>query len=275
MKQLVILIAILGFCYTSDIQAQDRVFTFTYQSGTLKKGQREIEVWNTLESGRTNFYRGLNSRVEFELGLSHNLQTSFYLNLNNSTEEVLTNLENAEIRYLEHNTQIGFSNEWKLNLSNPSANLMGSALYAELELFPSEIAIETKLILDKQLDHTLHALNLTFEPEWETEESSEGAEQEFEMKFGLSYGFSYTLNPRLNAGIEIVNSNVYQEEEKFEYSALYAGPTLSYTAENFWINFSLLPQLNSIYKKENNSSEKRIFEGEEKLKARLIFSLNL
>ena len=48
---------------------QDRLFTYTYQSGVLNSGQREIEVWNTLRAGRENYYSRLDHRTEFEFGL--------------------------------------------------------------------------------------------------------------------------------------------------------------------------------------------------------------
>ena len=64
---------------------QDRIFTYTYQTNVLHSGQREIEVWNTLETGREDYYQRLRSRVEYELGLGGNLQTAFYLNLSQKT----------------------------------------------------------------------------------------------------------------------------------------------------------------------------------------------
>ncbi len=60
--------------------AQDRVFTYTYQSPVLNKGQKEIEVWTTLRGGRNDYFRGIDHRLEFEIGLGKRLQTAFYLN---------------------------------------------------------------------------------------------------------------------------------------------------------------------------------------------------
>src|SRR5687768_11304036 len=116
-------------------QAQDRIFTYTYQSTVLNKGQREIEIWNTLESGKDDYYRRLRHRIEYELGLGGNVQTAFYLNLD---------------QRLNGNVGLGFSNEWKWKLFDPVANPVGLALYGELTLKPHETEVEGKILLDKQ-----------------------------------------------------------------------------------------------------------------------------
>ena len=73
---------------TNLLSAQDRLFTYTYQSGVLNSGQREIEVWNTFRTGRTDYFARLDNRTEFEIGLGKNLQTAFYLNLTSKTNTV-------------------------------------------------------------------------------------------------------------------------------------------------------------------------------------------
>jgi hypothetical protein len=57
--------------------AQDRMFTYTYQSNVLNKGQRELEVWNTLRMGKQDYFSRFDNRTEYEIGLGSNLQTSF------------------------------------------------------------------------------------------------------------------------------------------------------------------------------------------------------
>ena len=64
------------------------MFTYTYQSNVLNKGQREIEVWNTVRAGKTDYFMRLDNRTEYEIGLGKNLQTAFYLNLSNQTTGV-------------------------------------------------------------------------------------------------------------------------------------------------------------------------------------------
>lgn len=268
----VLLLTLLLSAYTAN--AQDRIFTYTYQSSTLNKGQREIEIWNTLHSGRNDYYRGLKSRIEFEMGLASKLQTSFYLNFSSSTSGLVVPGESSE-RMLSSNYEFGFSNEWKLKLSDPSANKLGSAIYAELEISPSEMALETKLILDKQYDKFYHAINITMEPEWEAEAGTDEILQEFEFEFGLNYGLAWNINTHWNAGVELMNINKYAMDEHLEYAAVFIGPALSYSTEKFWINFTMMPQLPSLYQKDKNAESSLIFDGHEKIEARLLFSFNL
>jgi hypothetical protein len=134
------------------LNAQDRLFTYTYQSSVLNKGQRELEVWNTLRSGRENYYSRLDNRTEFEIGLGKNLQTAFYLNLTSATRTVETDLTKS----LDTEHEISFSNEWKYKLLDPVANEVGMALYGEYGIGSSEYELEGKLIIDKKInDFTL------------------------------------------------------------------------------------------------------------------------
>ncbi len=82
MKKLFVFALLWGALTTN---AQDRLFTYTYQSTVLNKGQKELEIWNTLRTGRSDFYSRLDNRSEFEVGLGKNFQTAFYLNLTTKT----------------------------------------------------------------------------------------------------------------------------------------------------------------------------------------------
>ena len=75
MKKIFLLISFL-ILLSLNINAQDRIFTYTYQSNVLGKGQKELEVWTTLHLGKENYYREIRNRVEYETGLGSNLQRS-------------------------------------------------------------------------------------------------------------------------------------------------------------------------------------------------------
>ncbi|MBL0341608.1 MAG: hypothetical protein IPP71_12095 [Bacteroidetes bacterium] len=183
---------------SSSLQAQDRLFTYTYQSVVLNQGQREIEVWNTLRTGREGFYRALDSRIEFEFGVAKKLQTAFYLNMSNSASEQSFDINDGEdLVYIETEMDWSFSNEWKYKLSDPVANAIGSALYAEIGVGSKEFEIEAKLILDKKIGRITHALNLVAEPEWETEIESEYNESgilESEVENELNLNLNLTMD---------------------------------------------------------------------------------
>ncbi|MCY7409345.1 MAG: hypothetical protein LH473_03660, partial [Chitinophagales bacterium] len=158
--------------------AIDRNFGFTYESRTLQGGLKELEAYVTYKFGREDYYASLENRLEFEIGLGKKLQTAFYLNLKAQTSPVSftnagigTNGELVLVEYSELRTKanIGFSNEWKYQLSDPSVNKIGSALYGEYTISTDEFELEGKIILDKRFNRFVTALNLTGELEWEAE----------------------------------------------------------------------------------------------------------
>lgn len=262
MKKLFLLFAIFG---TYAAQAQDRVFTYTYQSNVLNQGQKELEVWTTLGTGRQDFYRALNHSLEFEIGLGGKLQTAFYLNYGYSTG--ISRSNGADV--LNSSNAYSFSNEWKLKLSDPVANAIGSAVYLEYGLAPAETELEAKLILDKQSGQFIQAFNLSGELETEKEFEHSGteidAENEREYKLEWNYGLSYRINERWFAGLELRNENVFAAGG-LEKSIVSAGPGFSYSGKGYWINFSLLPQITDL------KSGKRNIIDNDGLQARLIFS---
>ena len=258
---------LLGALLTVSVfaQAQDRVFNYTYQSTVLNQGQKELEVWTTLKTGREDFYRGIDHRLEFEIGLGKKLQTAFYLNYGYS--KGITEINGVGI--LESKNSYSFANEWKLKLSDPVANKLGSALYFEYGIAPDEFELEGKVILDKQMGRFVHALNIVGEMEFEKEFEREGneleAETEKEYVMQFDYGLAYNINKNWHAGLELKNDNIFEEGE-LEYSILSAGPTVSYASNGFWINFGLMPQITNL-----KGDGRELYE-HDGLQTRLIFS---
>lgn len=251
------LLTLLFFSLLQIANSQDRIFTYTYQSTVLNKGQREIEIWNTLESGKDDFYRRLRHRVEYELGLGGNVQTAFYLNIDQRFEQPAT---------------IGFSNEWKWKLLDPVANPIGFALYGEFTLQPHETELEGKLLFDKQTGNFLHAINLVAERGWEKEFEGEEIETEPFTEAEINYAIAYRIKPGLHLGIESVLRNEWAPDR--EYTNLFAGPCFSYANDQFWINGTFLPQLTSLYSADVTSNGLDLIH-HTKFEARVIFSFIL
>ncbi|MEO8796021.1 MAG: hypothetical protein ABI390_11175 [Daejeonella sp.] len=257
---LILLLSIIG----GNSFAQDRLFTYTYQSNVLKKDIREVEVWNTIRWGKSEFYRAFDHRIEYELGLGSNLQTAFYLNINTFSQD---NLAGS----LASGTKLSFSNEWKYKLSDPVANAVGSALYAEIGVGTDELELEGKLILDKKIGRSIHVLNVIGELEYEKEFEDGEFETEQESKIELDYGFSHQISKKLNVGFELRQDNGIHHG-KIESASLFGGPGFSYNGNNYWINFTLLPQ---VYSFKGADSGNLDLNHHEKVETRLIFSFQL
>jgi hypothetical protein len=255
-------ILILGFSIVSN--AQDRIFTYTYQSNVLNKGQRELEVWNTLRQGKQDFFSRLDNRTEFEVGLGGNLQTSFYLNLTTITR---TNVEGAQ-KSTDTKHEIGFSNEWKLKLMDPVANPFGLALYGEYGISSSEYELEGKIIIDKKINNLTIAGNATYEGEFAPTYVNNQLKWEKEGKVDYNLALGYAIGHGFHLTQENNIKNVYVEKE-LEHSALYSGLGFAYVRDNFWVNFTAMPQVKSFKGATGNKLNLNEFE---KVQFRLLFS---
>jgi hypothetical protein len=251
----------------STIHAQDRLFTYTYQSSVLNKGQRELESWNTLRTGRDDYYARFDNRTEFEIGLGHNLQTSFYIDLTSITETGSVDATKA----VSTENEIGFSNEWKLKLLDPVADPIGLALYGEAGISSFEYELEGKLILDKKIGNLTIAANGVLESEWAPGYAGNELEWQKEKKIEGYLAFAYSLNPKFQLTIENAYKNVFEAGELI-HSGLFFGLGFSYVQEKFWINFTTMPQLTSFKGASNSNLNLNEYE---KIQFRLLFSYML
>lgn len=258
------LVLLIFMCLPFLSNAQDRLFTYTYQSTVLNKGQRELEVWNTLRTGRDDFYARLDHRTEFEIGLGGRLQTAFYLNLTSKTKTV----NESGVKSISTENEISFSNEFKLKLMDPVANPFGLALYGEYGIGSNEYELEGKLILDKKINNLTIAANGVFEAEFAPTYENNKLHWEKENKMDYYLAVGYGLSPKFHLTVESAFKNVYVEKE-LEHSALFAGLGFSYINENFWVNFTVMPQLKSLKGETDNKLNLNEYE---KVQLRLLFS---
>jgi hypothetical protein len=245
--------------------SQDRVFTHTYQTNVLPLGVMELESWTTVRSGREEFYNRLDQRLELELGLGKNWQTAFYFNTSTITSLGAFGLEKEN--------EIGFSNEWKVKLSDPVANKIGAGLYAEIGFNGGELELEGKLLLDKRIGKNIFAANFVveYEMEFEYEAEENEVEAETELPFEIDLAWMRMCTERCGLGLEVRNHNENGPEEGWESSALYAGPTAHFNGNRWWINFSVMPQLTNLHKEEGET-ESLDLEHHEKVQARVLVS---
>jgi len=243
----IILLAYFGVAH-----AQDRMFAYTYQSNVLNKGDFDLEFQNELKTGKVGafspyvFGQRLNQRMEFEIGLGSNIQTSFYLN------SELFNYADTASSGLNQELKISFSNEWKWKLSDPVANAIGFTIYEELEFGGNNYESETKLIFDKRIANELFALNLVGKYEFEREitriNEVTKATWTYNRPVELYFGYMHFFNPKKGFGIEISNQNDITKEAGWMNSVLFAGPSFFTSVNKFFINISVLPQLANLHK---------------------------
>jgi hypothetical protein len=240
--------------------ASDRHFTYTYESSVLRAGGREIEPWSTFRIGRESYSTALDTRLEAEVGITDRLQTAIYLNLSARTLDTAQGRESST-------TLRGVSSEWKLKLKDPVADPFGVALYGELSGGPGEAEIEGKAIVDKRVGRFLAAFNAAAEHEWE---HGDAGETERETTFELTAAACYFLEPGLTAGLELRSHTVLPPADEPTRSALFLGPSFSWSREGWWVAASVLPQLTAL---TGASHGGRDLVEHEKIELRFLFGL--
>jgi hypothetical protein len=248
--------------------ANERKFTYTYETSVLPPGVREIEVWNTYLTGRNYFYRQLDQRIEYEVGVTSGVMTSLYFNTTSHASDSNGELPGGS---MDVSSAFSVSNEWKFKLTDRTADIIGTGLYAELTLGLTGQEYEGKLLFDKQIGRTLLALNVIGEYERESELTNGDEEIVTESTLEFTGGVSQALNRRVNVGVEVRNVNNLTGGV-WNSSVLYAGPVASYTGDTWWATLTLMPQLRDVATAAPSPLE---LTDHERLEARLLLSFHL
>jgi hypothetical protein len=216
--------------------ANERRFTYTYESAVLPQGARELELWTTSRLGRDGYYSRIDQRLELEVGLTDRLMTALYWN-----GKAVAAPDAAGDIAIE--TEWGsFSSEWKYKLLDPVADALGLAIYGELTAATDELELEAKLILDKRVGRLLLAGNLVVEYEF----GFGATEVEREAAIEVDLALTYFLNDRLSLGLEARNHNLIVPDGGLVASALFAGPVIAFSEKNWWVALTFQAQLPAI-----------------------------
>ncbi|MBS1753577.1 MAG: hypothetical protein KF741_13230 [Ferruginibacter sp.] len=250
--------------------AQDRYFARTYTTNILPKGAIDIEFWHTSRIGHSGqFFHAQDQRMELEFGLGKNLQTAFYFNRYQKRFS-----ESADGTAVSN--EIGFSNEWKWKLSDPSANKIGFALYGEWGLKGGdELELETKLIFDKIINKNIFALNIVYEYEKEFEwEKGKVKSDSWEQPVEFDLAYQYLIRPSFGLGFEIRNHNEIAKDNGWEHSVFFGGPTLNLRKGKWFAIVNYLPQWGNVHKTEFAPYSK-VLDEHERTEARIIVGISL
>ena len=220
------------------VVSQDRNFAWTYQTNTLPKGVKDLEVWNTLRSGRNYFYNRLDQRTEFEFGITDKLQSAVYLNASHIAQgahlDINGGIADTSVSGISSESEFSFSSEWKYRLTNPDPDRISAALYLEFTVAPAETEMEFKLLFDKRGEKNIWALNLVAGQEWEYDVAQGKKDKEEELKFEADLAWMHMVKNNFGLGIEFRNNNLMEEEE-WLHSDIFGGPSSSTAAEVFFL----------------------------------------
>lgn len=255
-----------GFC-VQQAQADERLFTYSYEADVLPKGAWEFEQWLTGRFAKDDGdYAAWDFREEIEHGLTDKLTTALYLNF---TSEYSSHVPaDGTGDETEHEFEFeGVSSEWKYQLLNPYKDLFGLLAYGEVTYSGEELELEQKVVLQKNItDKLIGVANATVEEEWEFEDDE--TEQEYKLEF--TTGLAYKFHPQWSVGVELRNIREFDEDGSQENSAWFLGPNVHYAKGNWWATLTVLPQIHGTPDTEDNLA----LEDYERLEVRLLVGIN-
>lgn len=227
--------AAILFSSVCTAEAGARRFTYVYEATTTAPGGVEGETWVTWKTSprEERRFNAVDFRNEIEFGISEHLQAALYV---------------ADWGYREDPgaNDHGFSYqdsalELIYNLTNPTTDLLGLALYGEVRGGPEQLELESKVILQKNVGRFVIAYNGTLEAKWEGDQLEERSGE-----ITQSLGLSYEISPALLLGAELLHEIDLPDWSEADDSVVYAGPNLSYRRGNWWATLTPLAQLTNV-----------------------------
>ena len=215
---------------TTSTDASERKFTYVYEVTTLEEGKVEYEQWATLKSDKesdSGFTR-IDFRHEIEWGITDKLQAAIYYDWR---------YEDSKKRN-DYSYMRDVALELIYNLSNPTTDTIGSAIYGEVAWGDDKFKLEGKLLLQKNIGKWIIGWNGIVEAEWEGTDYSE-TKGEFEQTLGASY----QVNPKLSVGVELLHAVEYARWADWKEASVYIGPNVSYSQGKWWATITPMFQV--------------------------------
>ncbi len=237
-------IAFAVFAFISNsAKADDRPFATVYTTDIEAQGEKEIEqeiTWSSGHSGEA--FQQLESRTEFEYGISDNFQGAFYLNYDWSRTHPHSPLGPVETSSLP-----GVSGEFIYRLMNVYFDPIGLAIYAEPSIGNGTRSFEVKILVQKNFlnDRLRFAFNINAEDRWE-----KNGLGHYDQSSALEFfsGLAYNLTPEWSVGAEFDNERGFDGlilggSSTYAQNAYFVGPTIQYVGHPFRVILGAQAQL--------------------------------
>jgi len=271
-KEILLGVLATGLCVTG-AHADEKRFTYSYEPETLPQGAAEFEQWITLRTQRTSGgtvqqqnYNLWELREELEYGVTDNYSVALYLNTAAESFRDVSQTPHVNVSHFDFK---GISVENRYMVLNPASHAVGLTLYLEPRFSGDEAEIEQKIILGQRHGNWKWAFNLTHATEWS--DNLHKTEGELEATLGLARD----LNPHWSLGLELRDHNELPDYRKWENTALFLGPALSYRQEKWWAALTVMPQVYGANFGQNPDDNRHLeLEGHERVNIRLIFGIS-
>ena len=241
LRRLVLFLGLILLLATA-ADASQRRFTHSYEATTQPKGAWEYEQWVTWKTHRdddSQFDR-FDIRHEIEYGLTDKLQLALYFDWRYRDGRSVSK-DRAEFR------DVAF--EAIYNLTDPTADPLGLAVYGEVKVGDEFLELEGKLLAQKNFGPVAAVYNLIVEAEYE------GAHlDEDKGKIEQTAGISYQVSPAFLVGAEFVHEIGFPDWDTTGHNVLYVGPNVSWRHKTWWITATQLFQVSDVHDEANSQT---------------------
>jgi hypothetical protein len=250
-------------------RADNRIFTWSYEPETEPRGDWEYEQSITLRAGRDaavgqNDYQRWEFREEIEHGFTDRYTAALYVN--HDYEHFIDPASGATASRAGWR---GVSLENRYLVFDPVDHPVGLTLYLEPTYDGDNAELEQKIILGQRLGNWKWALNLTHATEWTDDFRNDEGELE------ISGGLARQLTHRWWLGVEVRDHNELPEYKRWENTAVFVGPVVSYRRLNWWVALSAMPQVyGANFTGDPDDNTHLELEGHERLNVRLLFGID-
>lgn len=254
-------------------RADERRFTYTYEPEVLPAGAAEFEQWITLRTQRTSGgdvkqenYNLWELREELEYGVTDNYSVSLYVNT--SAESFRDHSQSPPMDSSSFKFD-GISIENRYMVLNPANHKVGLTLYLEPRYSGEQAEIEEKIILGQRFGDWKWAFNIVHATEWS--DNLHTVEGELEADLGIARD----LNRHWSLGLELRDHNELPDYSRWENTALFLGPVVSYRQEKWWATLAVLPQIYGANFIGNPDDVSNLdLEGHERVNIRLLIGIS-
>ena len=221
-------------------QASERRFTYSYEATTMPKGAWEYEQWVTWQTDRDDDaeFDRFDIRHEFEYGMTDKWQVALYVADWRYKDGRSVDNDRAEFR------DVAF--ETIYNLTDPTADPLGLALYGEVKIGDEFFELEGKLLVQKNFGPVAAVYNFIIEAEYEGAHLGDD-----NGKIEQTAGLSYQVSPSFLVGGEFVHEVGFPDWDSTGHNVLYLGPNASWRHRKWWVTATQLFQVSNVHDEPN------------------------
>jgi len=231
-----LLAAMSPFMPTPPLSAQNRDFAYTYEATTLPRDILQYRQWATWTWDKNKLdavYDRVDFRHQLSYGVTHNWELGFYLS--DWYYERGPSLSHDQTKW----SNVALESIW--SLSDPFLDPFGSALSGQVKLGEELLALEGKLVLQKNIGDFVLVYNAAIEAQWRSsaDETDIGIVQQ-------SAGLNYEPFQMLAFGVELLSHITFENWNEHEEPTFYVGPVAALRERGWWVTVAPLFQTTGV-----------------------------